>query len=107
MKGPCLCGDIACPSCGTPGAVEFEAAMEWASEQFAGLAPDEIRLAVEVGTLAAKRARDYAESLAATALSIEREVATGRELKAISQRAERQGGFDRPSAFDQFDQGGE
>lgn len=28
-------------------------------------------------------------------------------LKAERQRAERQGGFDRPSAFDQFDQGGE
>lgn len=32
MKGPCLCGDTYCPSCGDPGLAEAEAYWEIAQE---------------------------------------------------------------------------
>ena len=34
-KGPCLCGDPHCPSCGSPEAAEVEAAEEACLESFA------------------------------------------------------------------------
>jgi hypothetical protein len=64
-KGPCMCGDPACPSCGNPGYAEAVAAEEWALEQIAEakLSPDEIRLALRVGIEAVKAHRDTVKAV--------------------------------------------
>lgn len=34
MSGPCLCGDVYCPSCGNPGAAAYDDFMTEAHERF-------------------------------------------------------------------------
>ena len=43
-KGPCLCGDPACHSCGNPGAVAWEAAIENLTDELNALGLDEYEL---------------------------------------------------------------
>lgn len=43
-KGPCLCGDPACHSCGSPGAVAWETAIENLIDELDALGLDEYEL---------------------------------------------------------------
>jgi hypothetical protein len=60
MKGPCLCGDPYCPSCGSPELVKIEAAEEAAIEELSrhNLTADEYALCVRAGLSVVMECRD-------------------------------------------------
>lgn len=58
--GPCLCGDVYCPSCGNPEAAILEEAEAQAIEAMAkaNLRADEYGLCVRIGLAAVMECRD-------------------------------------------------
>lgn len=46
MKGPCLCGDPYCPSCGNPAQAEMEEAIEKLSEEIIAHGLDALEFAL-------------------------------------------------------------
>lgn len=64
-KGPCLCGDPYCGSCGDPGAVELEAASEGVMDAFgeAKFTVEEYALAGAVAIAAVEAHRKAAKVL--------------------------------------------
>jgi hypothetical protein len=91
VKGPCLCGDPYCPSCGNPGAAEFEEAENWASERLYKhcQTPEEIRLVITVGLVAMRQARRAAEKAVAAVNAINGEAAMMIELDKAGKEWER------------------
>jgi len=61
--GPCLCGDLACPSCGNPALLLLEEAESWTMEQLsqAKLTADEYKIVVSVGLEAVQHCREAAK----------------------------------------------
>ena len=70
-SGPCLCGDVACPSCESPGAAEAEVAEEALMDRLAEekITPNEYHIVAEVGIAAVKAHREVVEKLASDRLA--------------------------------------
>lgn len=61
--GPCLCGDVACHSCGNPYQAEVEAAEEAAMDAIAAEkpTPEEYAMVAEIGVTVIRATRAAAE----------------------------------------------
>lgn len=73
--GPCLCGDVYCPSCGNPGLAAIEAAADTMLERFskAGLTPQEYEIVTNHGLALIETVRAAAASASKEILALQAE----------------------------------
>ena len=90
MKGPCLCGDPSCPSCGNPAQAAYEEAVDLMVERINDLAMDEYELALfeKVGVQVVKNFRETVTNMLCNKLSADHQYTDYLEekIKALEEK---------------------